>query len=77
MKDKSVYQELKEKTASSLELLLKNIHFKSLELLLKNIKIHKFFLEAMQTTGVITEQESKAYYNGLVERIIDLLKEHK
>jgi hypothetical protein len=69
MNDKSVYnftyQELKEKTASSLELLL------------TNIKIHKLFLEAMQTTGVITEQESKADHNGLVKRIIDFVKEHK
>ncbi len=69
MKDKSVYnftyQELKEKTASSLELLL------------TNIKIHQAFLEAMQTTGVITEQEAKEDHNGLVERIINLVKEHK
>ena len=69
MKEESVYnftyQELKEKTASSLELLL------------TNIKIHKAFLEAMQVAGLITEQESKADHDGLVERIIDLVKEHK
>jgi hypothetical protein len=34
-------------------------------------------LESMQTIGVITEQESKADHNELVERIIDLVKEHK
>ena len=69
MKEESVYnftyQEIKEKTASSLELLL------------TNIKIHQAYLNALQTTGVITEQEAKDDHNGLVERIIDLVKEHK
>ena len=69
MKEESVYnftyQELKEKTASSLELLL------------TNIKIHQAFLQAMQTAGVITEQEAKADHDGLVKRIIGLVKEHK
>ena len=69
MKDKTVYnytyQELKEKTASSLELLL------------TNIKIHQAFLQAMQTTGVITEQDAKDDHDELVKRIINLVKEHK
>ena len=59
------YQELKEKTASSLNLLL------------TNIKIHQAFLEAMVSAGAITEEEAKADHDGLVERIIDLVKEHK
>ena len=42
------YQELKEKTASSLNLLL------------TNIKIHQAFLEAMVSAGAITEDEAKA-----------------
>lgn len=59
------YQELKEKTASSLNLLL------------TNIKIHQVFLEAMVSAGVITEEEAKADHDELVKRIIDLVKEHK
>ena len=59
------YQELKEKTASSLNLLL------------TNIKIHQAFLEAMVSSGVITEEEAKSDHDGLVKRIIDLVKEHK
>ena len=69
MKNQSVYnytyQELKEKTASSVQLTL------------TNIKIHKAFLEAMVSTGVITEEEAKADHDGLVEIIIDLVIKHK
>ena len=59
------YQELKEKTASALQLTL------------TNIKIHKAFLEAMVSAGVIKEEEAKADHDALVKRIIDLVKEHK